>query len=193
MRQRLALLLPSAIAVSAITVTIASCGTSDRATFSFADDAAVVEENVTQFAEGGEASGSNDPDTCENAAAARAYVGCDFWPTVVANPVWSIFDFAVVVANTSASPAEVEVTGNGVSKRVTVAAGGLQKVFLPWQKQLKGKDFDHCGDKARGARESMQVPKGAYHVVASRPVTVYQFNALEYKGAGGDSSKSWAG
>ena len=39
---------------------------------------------------------------------------------------------------------------------------------------------------------TVKVEKGAYHLVSSRPVTVYQFNALEYKGAGGEAGKSWA-
>src|SRR5262245_23532676 len=40
-----------------------------------------------------------DPKTCAHAAVAKTYIGCDFWPTVTLNAVWSIFDFAVVVAN----------------------------------------------------------------------------------------------
>src|SRR5689334_8604047 len=35
-----------------------------------------------------------DPVTCDEAAANKSYIGCDYWPTVVANAVWSIFDFA---------------------------------------------------------------------------------------------------
>src|SRR5262249_13744190 len=52
-----------------------------------------------------------DPTTCAQAAAGRTYVGCDYWPTVVANNVWSIFDYAVVVANGQTVPASVTVTG----------------------------------------------------------------------------------
>ncbi len=133
-----------------------------------------------------------DPATCEDAAAVKAYVGCDFWPTVVGNTVWSIFDYAVVVANTGQADAEVEVTGNGVSKKVTVAAGGLQKIYLPWQPALKGGDWDMCTNNQPKLTASVKVEKGAYHLVSSRPVTVYQFNALEYKGAGGEAGKSWA-
>src|SRR5438876_3180988 len=51
----------------------------------------------------GGSSGGNpsieEPTTCEQAAANRTYVGCDFWPTIVANPVYVDFDPAVVVAN----------------------------------------------------------------------------------------------
>src|SRR5262245_18895684 len=38
-----------------------------------------------------------DPKTCDEAAANKSYIGCDYWPTVTANAVWNIFDFAVVV------------------------------------------------------------------------------------------------
>ena len=38
----------------------------------------------------------------------------------------------------------------------------------------------------------MRADGGAYHLVATRPVTVYQFNALEYKGQGGPGGKNWS-
>jgi hypothetical protein len=133
-----------------------------------------------------------DPTTCEQAAAAKAYVGCDFWPTVVANNVWSIFDYAVVVANAGSEDADVTVTGpGGVSKSAKVAAGSLAKIYLPWVSALKGPDTDSCG-VATPLTGSIRANKSAYHLVASKPVTVYQFNALEYKGAGGEAGKSWS-
>ena len=132
-----------------------------------------------------------DPQTCEAAAAAKAYVGCDFWPTVVANNVWSIFDYAVVVANAGSEEADVKVTGpGGVSKSAKVAAGALAKIYLPWVASLKGSDCDSCGS-AKPMTGSVRADKSAYHLIASRPVTVYQFNALEYKGQGGEPGKSW--
>lgn len=134
-----------------------------------------------------------DPTTCEGAAQLKSYVGCDYWPTVVANNVWSIFDYAVVVANTSPSPAEVTVTraGSQVAK-VTVAPGGLEKIYLPWVKELKGPDASATGS-ATPVTATVGVKSGAYHLVSTRPVTVYQFNALEYQGKGGPPGKSWAG
>jgi len=133
-----------------------------------------------------------DPQTCEEAAAAKAYVGCDFWPTVVANNVWSIFDYAVIVANAGETEAEVQVTGpGGTNKTAKVPPGGLSKIYLPWVAALKGPDTDNCG-VATPLPGSVRANKGAYHLVASRPVTVYQFNALEYKGSGGEAGKSWA-
>jgi hypothetical protein len=132
-----------------------------------------------------------DPQTCDEAAAAKAYVGCDFWPTVVANNVWSIFDYAVVVANAGETEADIQVTGNGVTKSAKVAAHSLTKIYLPWNPSLKGPDADNCG-AAAPLSGTIRANKGAYHLVSSRPVTVYQFNALEYKGAGGEAGKSWS-
>ena len=73
----------------------------------------------------------------------RSYVGCDYWPTVVANNVWSIFDYAVVVANAGSSTASVTITGpNGTSQTQTVAPNALGKFYLPWVPVLKGPDTD---------------------------------------------------
>src|SRR5262249_19330809 len=41
-------------------------------------------------------------------------------------------------------------------------------------------------------KSSVRSDKGAYHLVTDHPVTVYQFNALEYQGKGGPSGKTWA-
>lgn len=139
---------------------------------------------------------TRDPADCKEAEELKSYVGCDYWPTITPNPVWSIFDFTVVVANTGEKTAEVRVTGpKGTDKRVTVPAGELKKIYLPWVEELKGADFDEC-TSALGADLSAVVSSGAYHLVSSSPVIVYQFNALEYKGEGGESPgggpKDWS-
>lgn len=142
--------------------------------------------------EGGEGGPVGDPETCEGAAAAKSYIGCDYWPTSIANNVWSIFDFAAIVANAGSTPATVTVTGQGgFSTTTTVAPNSLAKIYLPWNKTLKGDDADSCG-QAVALSGSVRSDKGAYHLVASRPVTVYQFNALEYQGKGGASGKNWS-
>ncbi|MDC3954984.1 IgGFc-binding protein [Polyangium jinanense] len=133
-----------------------------------------------------------DPKTCEEAAAARTYIGCDFWPTVVANNVWSIFDYAVVVANTGDEPADVTVTrGATTVATATVGANDLAKIYLPWVPELKGPDADACGS-ATPLSNTVRVQNGAYHLVTTRPVTVYQFNALEYGPQGGPPGKDWS-
>jgi hypothetical protein len=135
---------------------------------------------------------SDDPTTCDQAAMLRSYVGCDFWPTVVANAVWSIFDYAVVVANAGTTPADVTITGPmSVSATHTVAPNTLTKFYLPWVDTLKGPDSDTCGVPLPLA--ASVVAKGAaYHLTSSVPVTVYQFNALEYSAIGGPPGKNWS-
>jgi hypothetical protein len=134
-----------------------------------------------------------DPKTCEEAAESKSYVGCDFYPTVVANSVWDIFDFAAIVANAGAEEAKITVTGpDGFKKEAIVGAGRLVKVYLPWVKELKGGEADSCG---RGVplTGTVRANKAAYHLVTTKPVTVYQFSALEYEGKGGPPGKSWVG
>ena len=62
--------------------------------------------------------------------AQKSYVGCDYWPTVTANAVWSDFDFAVVIANTGTTDASVTVTGpNGFNQTTMVAGSQLSKIY----------------------------------------------------------------
>jgi len=133
-----------------------------------------------------------DPKDCTEAAANKSYIGCDYWPTVTANAVWNIFDFAVVVSNPGTNPAMVTVTGpKNTNQTVTVQPGAVEKIYLPWVDELKGADADECGASTPLAGSVLKT-KGAFHLVSTAPVLVYQFNALEYKGQGGAANKSWA-
>lgn len=124
---------------------------------------------------------TDNPATCEEAAHNRSYIGCDYWPTVTSNPdIDDLFDFAVVVSNTGENEATVQVTGNGVNLSHIVPPGTLETIYLPWVQKLKSVE-----------NGTVHVPSGAFHLVSSHPVTVYQFNALEYKGAGGPPGKNW--
>ncbi len=128
---------------------------------------------------------------CEQAATAHSYLGCEFWPTVVANNVWSTFDFAAVVANAGSEPAAIKVErGATLVATVTVPPGGLEKIHLPWIPELKGGEADECGGSV-SLEQSVRVADGAYRLTSSVPVSVYQFNALEYRGVGGPAGKSW--
>jgi len=134
-----------------------------------------------------------DPTTCAEAAMYKTYLGCDFYPTVNANNVWSIFDYAAVVANAGSMPATVTVTKGGtpVGQPITIQPNALGTVYLPWVSQLKGMDANKCG-AATPLSATQNVPNGAYHLVSSVPVTVYQFSALEYKPQGGPPGKQWS-
>ncbi|MEM9695496.1 MAG: IgGFc-binding protein [Myxococcota bacterium] len=129
--------------------------------------------------------------TCEGTG--NSYIGCEFWPTVTANNVWSIFDFAVVVANASPNPVEATVERDGsVVTTATIPAESLETIYLPWVPALKGDDADECG-AATPINASVKLSGGAYHLTTNAPVTVYQFSALQYAATGGPPGKSWAG
>jgi hypothetical protein len=136
--------------------------------------------------------GPQDPTTCEAAASRKSYVGCDFWPTVTANGVWSIFDFAVVVANTGKAPTDVTIQGpGGLSATTTVAPLDTTVLYLPWSPALKGADSDACGSSSP-PDASVGAPGAAYHLTSTTPIIVYQFSALEFRGIGGPPGKDWS-
>ncbi|HVY49115.1 MAG TPA: IgGFc-binding protein [Minicystis sp.] len=135
--------------------------------------------------------GTGDPVTCAQAAASHSYIGCDFWPTVVNNSVWSLFDFGVVVANASDQVVNVTVQRQGSNVQTAqVQPNSLTTLYLPWVTDLKGGD-NQCGIPP-GTGPSVMSVGGGYHLTTDHPVTVYQFNALEYAGMGGPPGKSWA-
>lgn len=135
---------------------------------------------------------TRDPVDCDEAKRTKSYVGCDYWPTVNANNVWSIFDFAVVVSNTGTKVADVTVTGpSAFTRTVQVPPGELKKIYLPWVPALKGPDFDPL-TAASPLTASVFATGGAYHLVSSVPVIVTQFNALQYKPVGGEPGKDWS-
>ena len=161
-------------------------GNADPGKTSNGDGSFVIEDD------GGRSPRTGSPTTCAGAAESRSYIGCDYWPTVLANNVWDIFDFAVVVANGQDVDAEITIGGAlGAAIKETVPAGGLKKFYLPWVKELKGKESDSCAT-ATPLPGSIIAKNGAYHLESSVPVSVFQFNALEYKGEGGPPGKDWA-
>lgn len=126
----------------------------------------------------------DDPVSCAEAAGRHSYVGCDFWPVALYNMVDKRFDFTAVVANAGAEPADVMVTGPGVTPTVTtVPPRQIRKLYLPWVARLQF---------APGAAGTVKVGNGAFHLTSTRPVTVYQFNPLEYDSVGGPPGKDWA-
>jgi len=126
------------------------------------------------------------PDGCHGACSppelGPSYIGCDYYPTVTLNPVWSGFDFAVAVANASvSSDAHITVTrGAAAVSAATIAAGGIEVVKLPWVPELKGGDVDPCQNPPPPGVTRI-VPQGAYRLRSDAPVTVYQFSPLTYE------------
>jgi hypothetical protein len=122
-----------------------------------------------------------DVTTCQEAASAHSSVGCEFWPTIVANPVWTDFDPAVVLANGGKTAAAVTIDGPcGFHKDATIAAGQLQAVLLNWVSALKGPEFSKVNTSGGRLNYSIRVNGGAYHVQSSLPLTAWQFNPLQY-------------
>ena len=129
--------------------------------------------------------------TCSPAALSQSYIGCDYYPTVTGNIVGDNFDFAVAISNTSGDVAMITIDGGALTSpmMVTVPANSLLVQKLPWQQALKmcndalTPETGGCDDIA--PTEPGIVAKGAYHLRSNNPVTVYQFNSLEYSIDGG--------
>lgn len=117
---------------------------------------------------------------CTPQALGDSYIGCDYYPTVTLNPVWSGFTFAVAVGNTGDRPASVVVTQNDqpIRSRI-IAPGSLEVIGLPWVQELKGPQMDQQGVTSSPGATRL-VAKGAYRLRSTQPVTVYQFSPLEY-------------
>lgn len=132
----------------------------------------------------------DDPTNCADAAASESYIGCDFWPTITANPVWVEFDFAVVVANPQDFDVDVTITGPGpFSVTRTVPGGALETFLLPWVDELKGPEYKATNPAATSEgrlKTSLSMEKGAYHMVSDAPIAAWQFNPLQYRKAKAD-------
>lgn len=118
---------------------------------------------------------------CSPAQLESGYVGCDYYPTVTPNPVFGGFQFAVSVANAGAEETRVEITrGQQSVATATIAPGQLQTISLPWVLELKGGEQDSC-QRPPEALATAKVTDGAYRLRTTRPVSVYQFNPLQYE------------
>ena len=120
---------------------------------------------------------------CAPEALGKTYIGCDYYPTVTINAQiaelggFNGFHYAVAVSNTSSSDAAITITqGAATISTVTVAPNSVQVINLPWT-------------GLRTATATMLVAEGAYRLRSTQPITVYQFNPLEYL-AGGYGSYS---
>jgi len=115
---------------------------------------------------------------CGYTALGSSYIGCDYYPTVTANQVLTQFHFAVAVSNTTNSVATITVTKGGLAvTSTTVAANSVKVLTLPWETTLKGPE---SASAIVPFPASVLVPQGAYRLRTNHPVTVYQFNPLEY-------------
>lgn len=135
-----------------------------------------------------------DPTTCYEAEWRMTYVGCDFWPTVEPNYVGKHFDYAVVVSNAGDVSAEITIERDGTPVQSgQVPAYEARTFYLPWVDELKHWTgmCDTDPSVSRPSFASRRVPGSAYHLTSSVPVTVYQFNPIEYGPDGGPEGKDW--
>ena len=129
---------------------------------------------------------------CSPKALGQTYLGCDYYPTVTGNPVEQTYDFAVVVSNTTSTDAMITIDGGALTMpdTFTAPAGKAVQHNLPWVASLKlclaGDSFTCTSSAHEG---DVMAVKGAYHLRSTQPVTVYQFNPIEYTktGASGNS------
>ncbi|HTR49910.1 MAG TPA: IgGFc-binding protein [Kofleriaceae bacterium] len=114
----------------------------------------------------------------------QSYIGCEYFPTVTGNIVGNEFDFAVALANTGNQNAMVTIEDGALTTPImaTVPPNTLLVQKLPWQQELK-----LCNDMptpeapcSTPLPSAVQATKGAYHLRSTSPITVYQFNSLEY-------------
>ncbi len=114
---------------------------------------------------------------CGLKALGASYIGCDYYPTVTANLVATNFHFAVAVSNTTNQAATVTASkGAAILSTVNVAANSVAVIQLPWELTLKGPS----SSSVVPFPASVKVVDGAYRLRSNQPVTVYQFNPIEY-------------
>jgi hypothetical protein len=126
-----------------------------------------------------------EPDGCKGVCAppevTTSYIGCDYYPTVTLNPVWSGFEFAVAISNASDAPVDVIITrGADTVRELEIGVDALEVVPLEWVPALKGGDQDACQIPPEPG-DSRVVQDGAYRLRSNRPVTVYQLSPLQYE------------
>ena len=119
-------------------------------------------------------------DPCARAVAERSYQGCEYWPTPLSNTVASQFNFAIGVVNVNAEAVNISIRRGqqSIDQRV-ISPGQLEVIVLPWIEALSYEGtIDQSPAPIQGSTRVMQ---GAYQVIADLPVSMYQFNPLEYR------------
>ncbi len=140
-------------------------------------------------------------DLCAEAEVARSYIGCEYYAVSTSNAgllfdhvdgegICHPFSFAIVVANGESVPARVTIeTPDGTIIERTVAPAKTKAINLPCSLELTGMSTKPFGDDGEQLRRSSSVGvAGAHHITSNVPVTVYQFNPLEYETEDGDNS-----
>ena len=115
--------------------------------------------------------------TCAKKLLGQSYIGCDYYPTTLSNlhetQPWN-FHYAVVVANTTDLVAEITITqGANPVTNTTVGPNTAKVINLPYVNGLVKPSIQEAGP-------STVVTDGAYRLRSNQPVTVYQYEPIEY-------------
>ncbi len=121
---------------------------------------------------------------CAEQTLGPSYIGCEYYAVVTANLLRYDFDFAVVLANTSATAtASVNIEGGKLATPVDfeIPPNSVHVERLPWDFDLKVCPFgDMLGICNNPPDDGVFVEQGAYHIRSNQPVTAYQFSPLDY-------------
>jgi hypothetical protein len=117
--------------------------------------------------------------SCQDAAAARLYVGCEYWPVALHNAVDSGFHehYAVVITNPlPGTTANIRVFAAGSATPIAqtqVPGNELRVLRLPWNAMAAIVGLPGGGTASRTQQGTI-----AYRLTSDIPVNVYQFNPL---------------
>ncbi len=115
---------------------------------------------------------------CSLTQLGSSYIGCDYYPTVTQNALLGqstgvLAQYAVAVSNSGVANANVTVTsGTSTIATAVVPPGDISVIVLPW-------------NSLRTAGTTTMLADGAYRLRTDQPVTVYQYNPLQYYYSGG--------
>lgn len=117
-------------------------------------------------------------DLCLKAEEERSYIGCEYWPVTTRNGQLNrVFSPALVVANPQLVDATVELSRAGAVQETTrVAPGEVATIELPFVEELRGTSLVEGIEPLRSTR----IAGGAYRLTSDVPVTVHQYNPLEF-------------
>ncbi len=130
-------------------------------------------------------------DLCAAAERDQSYIGCEYWAVATANSQLELerqdgeglclpFPFAIEISNPQGVAADVVITSAGGQERtVHVAPSEVVTLELPCSLELKGNPEEHF---------SARTLDGVHNIRSNVPVTVYQFNPLEFRSELSDGS-----
>jgi len=134
-------------------------------------------------------------DLCAEAEAERSYIGCEYYAVSTSNEQLTLtgvsadgicepFSFAIVVANGESVPARVTIeTPDGATIERTIAPAKTEAINLPCSLELTGMGRMALTEEGELIpRFSSAAVNGAHHITSNVPITVYQFNPLEFEG-----------